>query len=502
MALKLTDDNIYKAIADAIRDKLNTFIKYKPGDMANAISSINTEGFNFSEDVLQITSEGLHNVKNYTRAIVQIPLTDKVSGSKNITTNGQYDVSTYESIDVNVPTYPTDGTITIDRNHEEAIDISKYEKAIVNVPAERVDTGEMDIVENGTYDVIGKGFIHVNVPIEGADVSGVRHFSENTTSQVDVSNIKYVMVEVPPSAVVSGAYSINKNGIHDITPYKEVIVNVPVEDLVSGTKTIVRNGQFDVTKYKAVDINVPQLEGPEGNYTINANGTYDITRYETVTVNMTPYSLATGTKTITNNGTNIDVAECRTVTVDIRVENLCSGTKEINVNGEHNVVGYEKVLVQVPQRDEATGNINITKNGSYDIKAIATATVNVPPEEVVFGNLNIIENTGNSNPIDVSSYKTVTVNVNAAGVDSGTLFINKAGIHNAIGYAFVDVNIKPEDIVEGTKIITTNGIHDVTDYANVQVVVGGSSGSGLGMVINNDGGIILSSTGSSSIIIG
>lgn len=79
MALIRTDDNHYKAIANAIREKNGETTKYKPKEIADAILAM----------VAEIPPEYI------------IP-----SGNKDIVENGTHDVASYATVTVNVPNEP------------------------------------------------------------------------------------------------------------------------------------------------------------------------------------------------------------------------------------------------------------------------------------------------------------------------------------------------------------------------------------------------------------
>ena len=62
---------------------------------------------------LDITSNGMHNVKNYSNAYVDVPLGVFPTGTLSITSNGTRDVTNYASVNVNVQTTLTSKTVDV-----------------------------------------------------------------------------------------------------------------------------------------------------------------------------------------------------------------------------------------------------------------------------------------------------------------------------------------------------------------------------------------------------
>lgn len=79
-----------------------------------------------------ITTNGEHDVTNFAKANVNVPVGTTPTGTKTITTNGTHDVTNYASAQVNVPVGITpSGTKEITANG--TVDVANFASALVNV---------------------------------------------------------------------------------------------------------------------------------------------------------------------------------------------------------------------------------------------------------------------------------------------------------------------------------------------------------------------------------
>lgn len=198
MANVLVEETSLEDIADAIRSKNGLTTKYKPAEMADAISAISGGGITpTGTKQINITQNGTitEDVTNYANAQVNANVPNSYSASdegkvvsngeltaqtsRQVTANGTYDTTLNSSVEVAVPASgitPT-GTKNITTNGDH--DVTQYATAHVDVPTGITPSGSQTFTENGTYDVTNLAEAVVNVPT-GGDSKDVNAFVGGT----------------------------------------------------------------------------------------------------------------------------------------------------------------------------------------------------------------------------------------------------------------------------------------------------------------------------------
>ena len=212
MANVLVEETSLEDIADAIRGKNGTQTKYKPADMADAISAISGGGITpTGTKNISITQNGTttENVTNYASAQIttNVPNSYSASDESKVVSNGALVAQSSQNIAAN-------GTY----------DTTLKNSVVVNVPQGITPSGSQTFTQNGTYDVTSLAEAVVNVPTGGdskdvnAFVSGTwwpQRVVIDTATQIRDRSLNYMygaeVLFVGSQVSAVGGYATNNN---------------------------------------------------------------------------------------------------------------------------------------------------------------------------------------------------------------------------------------------------------------------------------------------------
>ncbi len=325
------------------------------------------------------------------------------SGTRDIVSNGIYDVTLYEKANVNVPIpngyIKPNGVKSITQNGD--YDVTSFSGASVNVPQ---PSGVKQITENGIYDVFSFANAEVDVPPPEGFIkpTGTKYITENGTH--DATEFESVNVDVPiPEGYIvpEGTKQITENGVHDATAFESVDVNVPIPD-----------GYADVTVTTATADEVlyrQRFVGADGVATMGTMPNIgNVTKTLDTSANNASYTIPKGYHY--GEGVVSVVSEEKSVTPTKETQNVIPNTGKVISKVTVNPIPDDYVM--------PTGALVITENGNYDAREYAGVSVNVPSggsTAPVIEPLEITENGTYTAPDGVDGYSPITVNVAGGG---------------------------------------------------------------------------------------
>ncbi len=232
------------------------------------------------------------------------------TGTVNLSSNGQHDVSGKAVADVHVEPVlqrksvtPTRAAQTVEpdsgKDGLSAVDVG-------GIPSEYViPSGTVTLSSNGQHDVSGKAVAAVDVQplLQSKSVTPTRA-AQTVTPDSGKDGLSAVEVGGIPSEYVipEGTKQIAANGTHDVSGYASAQVAVPGP---SGSVSITENGTHDVTDYASAVVAVPGIV-PTGQIEITQNGTVDVAAFASALVNVAggggASNVVTGKITITVRG--------------------------------------------------------------------------------------------------------------------------------------------------------------------------------------------------------
>lgn len=251
------------------------------------------------------------------------------TGTRNISANGDYDVTTYASAHVAVPQgiTPT-GEISITENG--TYNVTNYASAEVAV-AGSSPTGTTNITTNGTHNVAAYANANVNVPtgtqrtssditVSGATVTvPAGLYSSQATKTVSSGTQPNPTISVNSSTgVITASYSQSAGYVSSATKSAtQSLTTKSAQTYTPGTSSqTISSGQYLTgTQTISGDANLVSSNIKHGVSIFGKTGSYP-----------------SGTKSITSNGSSIDVQDYAYVDVNVSGGNVTLGSDSSNIH--------------------------------------------------------------------------------------------------------------------------------------------------------------------------
>lgn len=396
-----------------------------------------------------------------TGTAVSVSASELVSGTVNITSSGNTDVTNYATASVASGSATASATKGAVSNHSVTVTPSVTRTAgyitagtasgtAVTVSASELVSGSQTITDNGTVDVTN--LAEVVVSVEGGGGGGVQIGKTTKTLSSAASSIQFTGLSgSPTSFVVTSAEDIATNtsgvtavvfdgtSLHGQTMTTQVTADTGfTKSYSNGTLTITATtASFQAVEYKLVytyggsasDIETADVQVGSGATSI----TFPVTGRPAYwsCIFKSDFSTSSGYQRVievVNDGSSTyglamdsSAHAASSWTASYSGSNLTISSQSTNVGGYFHQPGYYQLTYYVdesaPQYQSktvtpTTSQQTVTPDTGYD--ALSQVTVNAIPSEYIIptGNLAI---TQNGNNINVAQYATVSVNVSGGG---------------------------------------------------------------------------------------
>ena len=185
--------NVAQALSDILED-INIELVAKGSTAAATLDGVDEKiraisggGGITPTGTVNISTNGDHDVTQYATAHVAVPQGITPTGTKNITTNGVHDVTNYASANVEVPTSGVSGTLQVTTNGTK--NVAPYEYAQVNVPTGTARTSS-DVSVSGPTVTIPAGL-----------------YSSQVTKTVSSGSVPNPSISVSAGGLITASYT-------------------------------------------------------------------------------------------------------------------------------------------------------------------------------------------------------------------------------------------------------------------------------------------------------